>query len=156
MSTQEPTPQELERGWTWETDKAVAEIIADPSDTFHSSNVLNYLAREGLLAPLGATADAKADSEKEEKTMAQLHEDLLPEPARIPRHRLNIDALTDDIEDPTAAVQYAVRDRQGELHVDGDQQWVADGRALRDGHDGNGTTMRRTVTISYGAWEPWP
>lgn len=69
----------------------------------------------------------------------------------IPRYSLELTARTDQREDPTHAVQYAVLDR-GEHHTYGDQSWVAYGRALTDAHP-HGRVQRRTVTITYGQWE---
>lgn len=66
-------------------------------------------------------------------------------------HRFDLDALTDQIEDPTEAVQFCVL-VAGKRQVYGDQQWVRDGRAVRDVYP-EGRTQRRTITITYGEWE---
>ena len=64
---------------------------------------------------------------------------------------LNIEALTDDDgEFPTSAVQYVVLTPDGKVHVNGDQEWVRDGRALD--HYRGGTTLCRDLTITYGPW----
>lgn len=66
-----------------------------------------------------------------------------------------INAITDDVGPyPKSAIQYAVVDSNGTVHTYGDQDWVADGRALA-AHPG-GRIERRRVEISYGAWEAVP
>lgn len=87
---------------------------------------------------LGLVREAAADAES-----AAAH------PSR-PVHSLHVAALTDQDDDPTDAVQYAVLDR-GQHHTYGDQEWVASGQALHDAHQ-NGRVQRRTVTITYGEW----
>lgn len=70
------------------------------------------------------------------------------------KHSLQIDALTDQIDDPTDAMQYCVLDK-GERHVYGDQSWVRWGGAVRDSHP-DGRVQRRRITITYGEWEDAP
>lgn len=48
----EPTPQEIERGWTWRTDAMVNEIICS-GDDLRSEKILDALKAAGLLAPIG-------------------------------------------------------------------------------------------------------
>ncbi len=74
----------------------------------------------------------------------------MPEP-KIPMHRLDIDALTDAIDNPTEAVQYCVVGPRGDRQVFDDQSWVADGRALSWAEDG-AHVEQRTITITYGEW----
>lgn len=51
---------------------------------------------------------------------------------------------------PHLGVQFTVLATNGERHTYGDQEWVADGRAL-DHHPG-GRVQHRSVTITYGPW----
>lgn len=78
---------------------------------------------------------------------------------KIPFHSVDISALTDDDpSEPGSAVQYAIVYLSGRREINGDQQWVADGRGLR-WHNGSGLDVRverRTVTITYGEWEATP
>lgn len=53
--------------------------------------------------------------------------------------------------EPTVAVEYAIRDVNGEYYAYGDQSWVACGEALF--HHPGGVIVRRVNTISYGSWE---
>jgi len=70
----------------------------------------------------------------------------------VPQQRLNIEALTDDEgQFPTSAVQYVVLTPDGKVHIDGDQEWVSDGRALD--HYQDGTILHRALTITYGPWQ---
>lgn len=63
---------------------------------------------------------------------------------------LYLSALTGDTGDsPCTATQYGVR-RDGRVTIDGDQGWVADGRAVET--LGGGLTVRRSVRITYGPW----
>ena len=64
---------------------------------------------------------------------------------------LDVTGLTDDSgEFATSGVQYAVITPDGKLHLDGDQEWVKDGRALNSYL--GGTVLCRDVTIMYGPW----
>lgn len=74
-----------------------------------------------------------------------------PDMSRL-RHSVEIPAMTAEERNPTAAVQYGVRLPAGRVICYGDQQWVADGRALADEEPG-AVIVRRSVTITYGEWE---
>ena len=66
-------------------------------------------------------------------------------------NRLDVTALTDDDgQFPVSAVQYVVLTPDGNLHLNGDQEWVKDGRALE--HYQGGTVLCRDLTIAYGPW----
>lgn len=64
---------------------------------------------------------------------------------------IELDALCNpDETDPTAAVQYGVRNKKGKVEIDGDQHWVKDGGALEKKSD---RVVRRSISITYGPWE---
>jgi hypothetical protein len=57
-----------------------------------------------------------------------------------------------DLDDGRTGVQYGVV-VDGEHRVYGDQSWVAGGKAAEEL---GGRTVRRSVTVTYGEWEPFP
>lgn len=75
----------------------------------------------------------------------------MPNPV-VPTYLANLTALTDERDDPTSAVQFAVLDPDGTRHAYGDQSWVAYGGPIRDGSHPAGKVQARTVTITYGEW----
>lgn len=65
---------------------------------------------------------------------------------------LDVTALCLGGEDPTTARQYAVQQPGKAPSVNGDQQWVRDGRVLQAVASGS-RVVARTITITYGEWE---
>lgn len=57
-------------------------------------------------------------------------------------------------EEPLEFTQYSVVDAEGTRHQYGDQEWVKWGGPISDGDHPNGSIEHRTVTITYGDWEP--
>lgn len=74
----------------------------------------------------------------------------------FPRHSLDMVGCTDEREDPTAAVQFAVLDPNGRRTAYGDQSWVAHGVCIADGSHPEGRIQYREIAISYGEWKDMP
>jgi hypothetical protein len=156
---------------TWLMDKLAAAAAVRPvvhaaellvelertrtSQTEHSSIWLHEYGVRLAALTLAVAAVVPAPLIGAEETDSRQPEgnDPAPLPREFPRRSLELTGRTDEAEDPTWGMQFAILDG-GEHHAHGDQSWVAYGGAIRDEHP-DGKVQCRRISISYGPWQDW-